>query len=111
MQSPEQLLFEGSSLNRPFLALPPLTLADRERVAFMSAFTWQTPVEFLPPFSPAEPQSVAFPITAESKNSLGNVVEMRARDRVYVGGEMGIFTESPAANTVARIFRPTLSGP
>jgi hypothetical protein len=90
MPSPE-LLFDGSSLNRPFLGLPPLTLEDRERVSFMSAFTWQTPVEFLPPFSPAEPQSIAFPLTAERRNSLDNVVEMRAQDRVYVGGEMGIF--------------------
>src|ERR1700730_2742400 len=57
-QSPEQLLFDGSTLNRPFL-----TLADRERFSFMTAFRWQTPVDFLSPFNPVEPRSVASPLS------------------------------------------------
>jgi hypothetical protein len=84
MQSPEQLLFDGSTLNRPFL-----TLADRERFSFMTAFNWQTPLDFLPSFNPAEPRSVASSAIPDPKDSLDNAVEMRARDRVYVGGEVG----------------------
>jgi hypothetical protein len=83
-QSAEQLLFDGSTLNRPFL-----TLADRERFSFMTAFNWQTPLDFLPSFSPAEPRSVASSAVSDSKDSLNNTVEMRAPDRVYVSGEIG----------------------
>jgi len=88
-QSPGPLQFDGGTLNRPFLRVPSLTLADQERVSFLTAFSWQTPVDFLPPFNPVEPQSVALPTTPGRGNSLDNVVEMRAPDRVYVGGEVG----------------------
>lgn len=84
MQSAEQLLFDGSTLNRPFL-----TLADRERFSFMTAFNWQTPLDFLPSFNPAEPRSVTSSAISDSKDSSDNAVEMRARDRVYVSGEVG----------------------
>jgi hypothetical protein len=89
-QSPEQLQLDGSTLNRPFLGLPSLTLADRERVSFSTAFTWQTPVDFLPPFNPVEPQSLAFPTLPGLKNSPDNVVEMRPQERIYASGEMGV---------------------
>ena len=84
MQSAEQLLFDGSTLNRPFL-----TLADRERFSFMTAFNWQTPLDFLPFFTPAEPRSVASSSISDPKDSLDNAVQMRTRDRVYVSGEVG----------------------
>lgn len=83
-QSPEQLLFDGNMLNRPFL-----TLGDQDRFSFMTAFNWQTPPDFLPPFNPMDPRSAASSAIADSKDSLDNTVEMRARDRVYVGGEVG----------------------
>jgi hypothetical protein len=88
-QSPEQFLFDGSTLNRPFLGLAPLSLADQERVSFMSAFTWQTPLDFLPPFSPPEPQSAEVSTTSERRNSVDRSLEMRAPDRVYFSGQMG----------------------
>lgn len=83
-QSPEQLLFNGSTLNRPFL-----TLADQERFSFMTAFSWQTPLDFLPSFSPLEPRSVASPTLSGRENSFDDVVEIRATDRIYAGGEVG----------------------
>jgi hypothetical protein len=83
-QSPEQLLFNGSTLNRPFL-----TLADRERFSFMTAFNWQTPLDFLPSFNPAEPRSVASPTLSDHGNSSDDVVEIRSTDRIHVGGEVG----------------------
>lgn len=89
-QSPEQLQFDGSTLNRPFLRLPFLTLADQERFSFLTAFNWQTPVDFLPSFDPVEPRSGALPNSSSRGNSPDNVVEMRPQDRVYAGGELGI---------------------
>ena len=86
-QSLEQFPFNGSTLDRPFLPLPPLNLADQQRFSF-ATFSWQTPVNFLPSFSPKEPRSVASSAIPDSKNSL-DTVELRARDRVYVGGEVG----------------------
>jgi hypothetical protein len=52
--------------------------------------SWQTPVSFLPSFSPKEPRrNVSSSTFPDSKNPLDNTVELRARDRVYVGGEIG----------------------
>ncbi len=88
-QSTGQLPFDGSTLDRQFVRLPSLSLADRERLSFSTAFNWQTPVDFLPTFNPIEPQSFGFPIAPARRTSLDNVVEMRAPDRIYVGGEIG----------------------
>jgi hypothetical protein len=88
-QSPEQYLFEGNTLNRSFLGLAPLSLADQERVSFMSAFTWQTPVDFLPPFNPPEPEDAKDSTTSERRNSADRSVEMRDPDRFYFSGQMG----------------------
>jgi hypothetical protein len=84
VQSPEQLLFNGSTLDRPFL-----TLADQERFSFMTAFRWQTPVDFLSPFNPVESRSVASPILSDRENSLDDVVEIRATDRIHASGQVG----------------------
>jgi hypothetical protein len=89
-QGPEQRLFDGGTLDRPFLRIPSLTLADQERVSFLTAFSWQTPVDFLPSFNPVEPQSVALPTTPGRRNSPDDAVELRAPDRIYAGGEVGI---------------------
>jgi hypothetical protein len=84
-QSPEQLLFNGSTLNRPFL-----TLADQQNFFFSTAFgRLQPTADFLPSFNPAAPRSGAFPALPDSKNSLDNAVEMRAPDRIYAGGQVG----------------------
>jgi hypothetical protein len=84
VQSPEQLLFNGGTLDHPFL-----TLADQERFSFMTAFRWQTPVDFLSPFNPAEPRSVASPTLSDRENSLDDVVEIRATDRIHASGQVG----------------------
>jgi hypothetical protein len=88
-QSPAPFGFDGSTLDRPFVRLPPLSLADHERLSFSTAFNWQTPVEILPTFDPAGPQSFAYPTTPSRRNSFDRAAEMRAPDRVYVGGEIG----------------------
>jgi hypothetical protein len=85
---PGQIPFEGTSLDRAFLPLQPLTLTDQQRFSFATV-SWQTPVSFLPSFSPKEPQSFTPSAFVDSKNPLDNTVELRARDRVYVGGEIG----------------------
>jgi hypothetical protein len=90
-QGPEQLLFGPATLNGSFHRFPSVALTDQDRVSFMTAFNWQTPVPFLPPFNPVQPESVAFPATIDRGESLDNVVELRAADRVYVGGEVGFF--------------------
>jgi hypothetical protein len=87
-QMPGQIPFDGSSFDRPFLPLQPLTLADQQRFSF-AALSWQAPVSFLPSFSPKDPRSVSPSAFADSKDPLDNTVELRARDRVYVGGEVG----------------------
>ncbi len=87
-QMPGQMPFGGTSLDRAFLPVQPFTLADEQRFSFAS-LSWQTPVEFLPSFSPKEQRSVASSAISDSKDPLDNTVELRARDRVYVGGEVG----------------------
>jgi hypothetical protein len=88
-QVPAPFGFDGGTLDRQFLRLPPLSLADQERLSFATAFNWQTPVDFLPTFDPAGPQSFAYPTTPSRGNPLDRAVAMRAPDRVYVGGEIG----------------------
>jgi hypothetical protein len=87
-QMPGQFPFESTSLDRAFLPVQPFTLADQQRFSFAS-MSWQTPVSFLPSFSPKEPRSISSTAFADSKDPLNNTVELRARDRVYVGGEIG----------------------
>lgn len=87
-QMPGQIPFESTSLDRAFFSPQPFSLTDSERFSF-AALSWQTPVSFLPSFSPREPRSVSSSTFADSKNPLDNTVELRARDRVYVGGEIG----------------------
>jgi hypothetical protein len=87
-QMPGQIPFDGTSLDRTFLPLQPFTLTDQQRFSF-ATLSWQTPVSFLPTFSPKEPRSVASSPIADSKDPLDNTVELRARDRVYVGGQVG----------------------
>jgi hypothetical protein len=89
-QNSEQLQFDGSTLNRPFLRLPSLDLADRQLFSLSTAFGLMQPtVDFLPPFNPVEPQSFAFPTMPGRTNSRDNAVELRSPDRIYTGGEVG----------------------
>jgi hypothetical protein len=89
-QIPGPFLFDGDTLNRPFLQVPSLSLAEQDRFFFSTSFASMQPTaEFLPTFSPSEPQNFAFQSGPDSKDSLGNVVELRATDRVHYGGEVG----------------------
>ena len=86
-QSPEQLFFDGGTLYRPSLSL-----ADQDRFFFSTTFgSMHATSDFLPTFSPARPRSVVSPAMLDSKDSFDDVVEMRAPNRVYVGGEVGFF--------------------
>jgi hypothetical protein len=87
-QMPGQIPFGGTSLDRALLPVQPFTLDGQQRFSFAS-LSWQAPVSFLPSFSPKEPRSVSPSTFADSKNPLDNTVELRARDRVYVGGQIG----------------------
>jgi hypothetical protein len=87
-QMPGQVPFGGTSLDRAFLPVQPFTLDGDQRFSFAS-LSWQAPVSFLPSFSPKEPRSESPSTFPDSKNPLDNTVELRARDRVYVGGQIG----------------------
>ena len=84
-QSPEQLLFDGGTLNRPSLSL-----ADQDRFFFSTSFgAMQATSNFLPTFSPAGPRSVVAPAMLDSKDSPDNVMEFKSTDRIRAGGEVG----------------------
>ena len=79
-----------TALDRPYLGLPPITLEDRDRIFFSTAFGSMRPeVNFLPPFSPWESQNYALPYVPNSKYSRDEVVYMRNPDRIQYGGEIG----------------------
>jgi hypothetical protein len=85
MQSPEQLLFDGGTLNRPYLSL-----ADQDRFFFSTSFgAIQATSDFLPTFSPPAPRSVVSPAMLDSKDSFDDVMEFKSTNRIRVSGEMG----------------------
>ena len=89
-QTPEQLLFDGVTLNRPYTSMPSFNLADQDRFFFSTSFGAIQPTSnFLPTFSPAGPRSVDSPTQLESKDPLDGVVEFKSPDRVWFGGEVG----------------------
>jgi len=86
---PEPLQLDRA-LDRPYLGLPPITLEDRDRIFFSTAFGSLRPeVNFLPPYSPWESQDYALPYVPGSKNSRDDVVYRRNPDRIQYGGEIG----------------------
>src|SRR5438552_11919762 len=89
-QFPEQLQFDGTTLDQPWVRSPSLSLENRDRVFLSTAFgSMRTTEEFLPPFSPWEPQSVAFQNSPGRRNSVNDVVDLRSPDRIQFGGEIG----------------------
>lgn len=89
-QRPDQLGFDGSTLDRSYPRLPSITLEDRERFFFSTGFgSIQPTMGFLSPYSAVEPQAIAFPTTHGRRTSSDNVVEMRPLDRIRTGGEVG----------------------
>jgi hypothetical protein len=88
-QRPEPLQLDNA-LDRPYVGLPPISLENRDRFFFATAFGAMRPeVDFLPPISPWESQSYALPYVADNKNSRNDVVYMRNPDRIQYGGEIG----------------------
>jgi len=86
---PEPLQLD-SALDRPYLGLPPISLEDRDRIFFSTAFGSMRPeVNFLPPYSPWEQQSYALPNVPSHKYSADDAVYLRAPDRIRFGGEIG----------------------
>jgi len=84
-QSPEQLLFDGTTPYRPSLSL-----ADQDRFFFSTSFgAVQATSDFLPTFSPVGPRSFVAPATLDSKDSLDNVMEFKSTDRIRASGEVG----------------------
>lgn len=90
-QLPEQLRFDGATLDRPWVRTPSLSLEDQDRFFFSTAFgSMRTTEEFLPPFSPWEPQSAAYQNSPSRRNySVYDVVDLRSPDRIQFGGEIG----------------------
>ena len=88
-QVSDPFLFNSSPLNRSSLFLPPIALTDQDRVSFLTALSWQTPTEYLPPFSPVEPRHSPAVKTTSRETSEEATPELTLRDRIHVGGEIG----------------------
>jgi hypothetical protein len=87
---PEQRLFDSASLDYSSLQSPWNSLENRDRFFFSTAFGSMRPAEnYLPVFDPTEPLSYAAPATTSRRNSLDNLVDLRAPDRFSYGGEIG----------------------
>jgi len=88
-QRPEPLQLD-SALDGPYLGLPPISLENRDRLFFSTAFGSMRPeVNFLPPYSPWEPQSYALPNAPSRKYAADDAVYLRAPDPIRFGGEIG----------------------
>jgi hypothetical protein len=106
MQSPEQLLFDGGTLNRPFLSL-----ADQDRFFFSTSFGEMRPTSnFLPTFSPAGPRSVLSPILADRENPFDDVVEIRSTDRIHASGEVGFLYGKSSGKYGNEVFQTYIIG-
>jgi len=89
-QRVEKLAFDGSALDSRLVRAPSITLEDRSRFFFSTAFGSMNPTaDLLPAFYPWEPQSLAYMPSTGRRNSLDNVVELRTPDRLQYGGEVG----------------------
>ena len=80
-------LFFGPPVDRGF---PSLALEDQSRFFFSTGFgSMRTNENFLPAFDPSGPLSMAYLPGASRARSIENMVDLRAPDRVQVGGEVG----------------------
>jgi hypothetical protein len=87
-QPPEQLLYGPGTLDSSLLS-PWASLENRNQFFFSTAFgSMRTTPEFLPAFDPSAPLSAPY-ISADNKNSVDRIVELRAPNRIQFGGEMG----------------------
>jgi hypothetical protein len=106
MQSPEQLLFDGGNLTRPFLSL-----ADQDRFFFATSFgAMHATSNFLPTFSPAGPRSVLSPILADRENPFDDAVEIRSTDRIHASGEVGFLYGKSGGKYGTEVFQTYIIG-
>lgn len=85
---PEPLQLD-SALDRDSFGLPPISLENRDRFFFSTAFGAMRPeVDLLPPYSPWDPQEYSLPYAPRQYSSDG-VVFTRAPDKIRFGGEIG----------------------
>ena len=88
-QPPGQLLYGPGALDSSALA-PWASLENRNQFFFSTAFgSMRTTPEFLPAFDPSAPLSAPYVSTADNKNSVDRIVDLRAPNRIQFGGEMG----------------------
>ena len=87
-QPPEQLLYGPGALDSSLLS-PWASLENRNQFFFSTAFgSMRTTPEFLPAFDPSAPLSAPY-VSADNKNSVDRIVDLRAPNRIQFGGEMG----------------------
>jgi len=80
-------LFFGPTFDRGFSSL---ALEDQNRFFFSTGFgSMRTTGDFLPAFNPSEPLSMAYLPTTGHARSVENIVDLRAPNRIQVGGEVG----------------------
>jgi hypothetical protein len=87
-QPPEQLLYGPSGLDSSILS-PWASLENRSQFFFSTAFgSMRTTQEFLPAFDPSAPLSAPY-VSPDNKNFVERVVDLRAPNRIQLGGEIG----------------------
>jgi hypothetical protein len=85
-QSP---LFGGGLFDRPSINSPWASLESQDRFMFSTAFgSMRATEQYLPSFNPSEPLRTAY-LAPDNKNSVDRVVDLRAPNRIQIGGEMG----------------------
>lgn len=98
----EPISFEGATLDRSSADLPSMSLENRDRFFFSTAFGWTRPTaNYLPPFYPGEQYYDAYPSRPGRRNLVEDIVELRAPDRIHFGGEIG-FLYGKASGTYGR---------
>jgi len=78
-------LLDGPSINSPWASFD-----SQDRFSFSTAFgSMRTTPEYLPAFDPVEPLTNSYVAPASRRDSLNQIVDLHAPDRVRFGGEMG----------------------
>lgn len=84
-----QLPFGGGLFDQPSINSPWLSLDHQDRFQFSTAFgSMRSTPEFLPAFDPSAPLTSAY-MPSDNKSSVDRIVDLRAPDKVRVGGEIG----------------------
>ena len=101
---PAQGLFGGGTLfDQTTINSPWTSLETQDRFAFSTAFgSMRATPEYLPAFTPSEPLTYGY-LAPDNKTSVDRVVELRPRDSVRFGGEIGfLYGKSTGSNGFGR---------